>query len=289
MKVIDAHLHVQPWEQVKPDALAKMQANRANLDEVRAAMERPSVFLKMLDRAGVEAAVLVNYVAPDVMGFSDTVNEWVANYCQDHTDRLIAMGSVHPLYQKPPGAEVQRLHDMGIRALKIHPPHQCFPVNAYRTGEIPGLAPVYAKAEQLGMPVMIHTGTSIFEGARNVYADPMAVDDVAVDFPNLTIILAHAGRPLYMETGAPLPERPPRHLEHPAQAAAPLPARPGAVRGQDSVRQRLAGAGRARHRHQHRRYPRPPGERGSAGEDPLLQRRQALPCGAGLGSGPRRG
>ncbi|MHC5020723.1 MAG: amidohydrolase family protein [Planctomycetota bacterium] len=200
MKVIDAHLHVQPWEQVKPDALAKMQANRADLDEVRAAMEQPAVFLKMLDRAGVEAAVLVNYVAPDVMGFTDTVNEWVANYCDGHTDRLIAMGSVHPLYQKPPGAEVQRLHDMGIRALKIHPPHQCFPVNAYRTGEIPGLAPVYAKAEQLGMPVMIHTGTSIFEGARNVYADPMAVDDVAVDFPNLTIILAHAGRPLYMET-----------------------------------------------------------------------------------------
>lgn len=200
MKVIDAHLHVQPWEQVKPDALAKMKANRANLDEVHACMKTPSVFLNMLDRAGVEAAVLVNYVAPDVMGFDDTVNEWVANYCRDHTDRLIAMGSVHPLYQKPPGAEVQRLFDMGIRALKIHPPHQCFAVNAYRTGEIPGLAPVYAKAEQLGMPVMIHTGTSIFEGARNIYADPMAVDDVAVDFPNLTIILAHAGRPLYMDT-----------------------------------------------------------------------------------------
>jgi predicted TIM-barrel fold metal-dependent hydrolase len=200
MSVIDAHLHVQPWGQVKPDALAKMQANRTNLDEVRACMEKPSVFLDMLDRAGVEAAVLVNYVAPEVMGFNDTVNDWVANYCKGHTDRLIAMGSVHPLYQKPPGAEVQRLHDMGIRALKIHPPHQCFPVNAYRTGEIPGLAPVYAKAEQLGMPIMIHTGTSIFDRARNVYADPMAVDDVAVDFPNLTIILAHAGRPLYMET-----------------------------------------------------------------------------------------
>ncbi len=200
MKVIDAHLHVQPWAQLKPDALAKMQANRTNLDEVRACMETPSVFLGMLDRAGVEAAVLVNYVAPEVMGFNDTVNDWVANYCKGHTDRLIAMGSVHPLNQRPPGAEVQRLHDMGIRALKIHPPHQCFPVNAYRTGEIPGLAPIYAKAEQLGMPIMIHTGTSIFEGARNVYADPMAVDDVAVDFPNLTIILAHAGRPLYMET-----------------------------------------------------------------------------------------
>ena len=47
---------------------------------------------------------------------------------------------------------------------------------------------------------MFHTGTSIFPKARNVYADPMPIDDVAVDFPRLKIVLAHAGRPLYGET-----------------------------------------------------------------------------------------
>jgi len=47
---------------------------------------------------------------------------------------------------------------------------------------------------------MIHTGTSIFPGARNKFADPMDLDDVAVDFPDLTIILAHGGRPFYTET-----------------------------------------------------------------------------------------
>jgi len=47
---------------------------------------------------------------------------------------------------------------------------------------------------------MFHTGTSIFPKARNVFADPMPIDDVAIDFPQLTIILAHAGRPLYGET-----------------------------------------------------------------------------------------
>ena len=47
---------------------------------------------------------------------------------------------------------------------------------------------------------MFHTGTSIFPKARNVFADPMPIDDVAIDFPRLTIILAHAGRPLYGET-----------------------------------------------------------------------------------------
>jgi len=46
--------------------------------------------------------------------------------------------------------------------------------------------------------VMIHTGTSIFRGARNVYAQPMLADDVCVYFPELTVILAHGGRPLWM-------------------------------------------------------------------------------------------
>jgi predicted TIM-barrel fold metal-dependent hydrolase len=47
---------------------------------------------------------------------------------------------------------------------------------------------------------MIHTGTSVFPGARNAYADPMPADDIGVDFPKLRVILAHAGRPLHGET-----------------------------------------------------------------------------------------
>jgi predicted TIM-barrel fold metal-dependent hydrolase len=54
---------------------------------------------------------------------------------------------------------------------------------------------------------MFHTGTSIFPKARNVFADPMAVDDVAVDFPELKIILAHAGRPLYGDSAVFLARR----------------------------------------------------------------------------------
>jgi hypothetical protein len=47
---------------------------------------------------------------------------------------------------------------------------------------------------------MVHTGTSIFPGARNKFGDPIFVDDVAVDFPNLKILLAHGGRPLWMDS-----------------------------------------------------------------------------------------
>ncbi len=207
MAAIDAHVHVQPWRMVKPDRLVLMTRGRADLDRVRRCMDEPGEFLRLLDEAGVEAAVLVNYVAPEVMGFTPEVNEWIAGYCRASPRRLIAMGSVHPLHQPDPGREVERLATLDIRALKVHPPHQLFAPNAYRTGEMPALADLYRSAERLGIPVMIHTGTSIFPGARNVYADPMGVDDVAVDFPRLTIVLAHAGRPLHVETAVFLARR----------------------------------------------------------------------------------
>jgi predicted TIM-barrel fold metal-dependent hydrolase len=47
--------------------------------------------------------------------------------------------------------------------------------------------------------VTIHTGTSVFPGARSRFGDPMDVDDVAIDFPKLRILLAHGGRPLWMD------------------------------------------------------------------------------------------
>src|SRR5262249_44286467 len=85
--------------------------------------------------------------------------------------------------------------DAGIRMIKLHPPHQLFWANAYLEGN-ETLAGIYRAAEEARVPVMFHTGTSIFPSARNRFADPMPIDDVAVDFPNLPIILAHSGRPL---------------------------------------------------------------------------------------------
>ena len=69
-------------------------------------------------------------------------------------------------------------------------------------------------AETAGVPVTIHTGTSVFPGARSRFGDPMDVDDVAIDFPRLTILLAHGGRPLWMEAAFFLVRRHPNvHLE----------------------------------------------------------------------------
>jgi predicted TIM-barrel fold metal-dependent hydrolase len=62
------------------------------------------------------------------------------------------------------------------------------------------LETIYRAAEANGIPVMVHTGTSIFPAARNKYGDPIFLDDVAVDFPKLKILMAHGGRPIWMQT-----------------------------------------------------------------------------------------
>jgi predicted TIM-barrel fold metal-dependent hydrolase len=195
--IIDIHIHIQPLEMFKPHAHELIKKGRKDYEDVQKYSASPAEFLKFLDEAGVERAGLINYVSPDVIGFPPEVNDWIARYCSADPRRLLAFGSVHPKYVSDAAAEVDRLAKIGIRGLKVHPSHQLFAPNAYRDGLGP-LAAMYERAQAIGIPVMIHTGTSIFPGARNVYAQPMLADDVGVDFPDLVVILAHGGRPLWM-------------------------------------------------------------------------------------------
>lgn len=195
--VIDIHIHIQPHGMLKPAVLEFVRRNRPDFGRIEKFSADPIAFLNYLDEAGVEGAGIISSVSPEVIGYTAEVNDWTARYCSASPARLIAFGSVHPRYVADAGAEVDRLANIGIRALKIHPPHQLFSPNAYRDG-LGALAVIYERAQAIGLPVMIHTGTSIFPGARNVYAQPMLADDVAVDYPDLVIILAHGGRPIWM-------------------------------------------------------------------------------------------
>lgn len=196
--VTDVHVHIQPWEMHPAPVRAAMEARRTDLDRIRTFVESPAEFLAFLDACGIERAAIINYVSPDVMGFTPEVNAWCARYCAHAPDRLLGFGSVHPRFTRRPAEETERVLDLGLRGLKVHPPHQLFQVNDYRTGGPgAGIGDVFRVAEARGVPVMIHTGTSVFPGARNVYADPMPADDVGIDFPRLRVILAHAGRPLH--------------------------------------------------------------------------------------------
>jgi predicted TIM-barrel fold metal-dependent hydrolase len=196
--VVDAHMHVQPWEMLRPGVLEKMKAGRADLDRVRACMEKPAQFLAFLDEQGIEKAILVNYVS-GIMGFTEKVNEWVVKYCSEAPERLLPVGSLDPITVRDPDGEAEKLFgQVGIRALKIHPSHQLVAPNGYADGTCPALQMIYEVAEKMGRPVLFHTGTSVFPGARNKFSHPLLVEDVAIDFPKLKIVLCHAGRPLWM-------------------------------------------------------------------------------------------
>jgi predicted TIM-barrel fold metal-dependent hydrolase len=161
-------------------------------------MDDPRALLDVMDRAGVWRVGLVNYPSPDIMGFTDSTNDFAARYAQTDPTRLLPYGGVHPRFTTDGAAGVDRLLDLGIRMLKIHPNHQAFPANAYTNG-LDALARIYRRCEEHGLPVLVHTGTSIFPGARSKWGNPMELDDVAIDFPDLRLVMAHGGRPLYME------------------------------------------------------------------------------------------
>jgi predicted TIM-barrel fold metal-dependent hydrolase len=211
--VIDAHIHIQPFHMMRPDVQRTFWQKKSDRAYLESLALDPSKLLRRMDADGIERVGLINYVSPDLMGFTTDVNDWMLRYASTDASRLIAFGSVHPRFTDDVGGDVSRIIDAGIRALKVHPPHQLFRANAYQDS-LPVLAELYSRAQDAGIPVTIHTGTSVFPGARSRLGDPMDADDVAVDFPKLTILLAHGGRPLWMDAAFFLVRRHPNvHLE----------------------------------------------------------------------------
>ena len=148
------------------------------------------------------------------MGFTDEANAWMVQLRRAPIRRGCSRsGRSTRASRRTSAGETARVIERGARALKVHPPHQLFRANAYQDA-LPALADLYRVAQDAGVPVTIHTGTSVFPGARSRFGDPMDVDDVAIDFPQLTILLAHGGRPLWMDAAFFLVRRHPNvHLE----------------------------------------------------------------------------
>ena len=197
--ITDCHVHIHPPDLVlKPGAEALMHA-AGDYERMRGFARSPQKFLAYLDQIEVDRAVLIGSVSPEVIGIDSSINTFYSEYARANPRRLIPCGGLHPRHTHNFMADLDEFLRLGIRVIKIHPPHQLFYPNDYLNG-LTELEVLYRAAEANGIPVMFHTGTSIFPGARNRYGDPIHVDDVAVDFPNLKILLAHGGRPLWMNT-----------------------------------------------------------------------------------------
>ncbi|MFJ6919452.1 amidohydrolase family protein [Streptomyces sp. NPDC101133] len=143
------------------------------------------------------AAVVFTVDAEYGTGHPRIANEEVAESCAAHADVLVPFASIDPHKGRAGVREARRLvEEYGVRGFKFHPSIQAFSPDdrmAY---------PLYETIEELGVPALFHTGqTGIGAGVpggggiRLKYSNPMLVDDVAVDFPDLRIILAHPSFP----------------------------------------------------------------------------------------------
>jgi predicted TIM-barrel fold metal-dependent hydrolase len=185
--VVDGHVHVNRFDRMTPGARKTIESN-PTFPLMQRFVADADEFLAHMDAEGIQQAWLINYCAERVMGYGDEVNPWVAEYVEADPERLVAVGGWEPHHGD--GAKAaDRLRDLGIKAVKIHTVHQHLSPDDER------LRPLFARLEELAMPVIFHTGTSRFPGADNSFADPTPVGAVCSRFPDLPVILAHGGRP----------------------------------------------------------------------------------------------
>jgi len=142
--------------------------------------------IKAMDESGIEKAV-VHAIAP-IVG-----NEHVAECVKRFPDRLVGFASVLP-FGGTTGASsgdptkdlTYAIEELGLKGLKLHPGIQAF------SPDSPSVSPLMVKACELGIPVLFHTGPSMGRASRVKFCALEHFDDLAINFPDLTIILAHA-------------------------------------------------------------------------------------------------
>ena len=145
-------------------------------------------------------AVLLAWDAETATGRPRVANELVAQACRDHPQSFVGFGSVDPLKGDRAVAELDRISELGLKGVKLHPSLQAFAPDDERHW------PLYERCEDLGLIVLFHTGTSGIgagqpggQGIRLDYARPIRLDTVAASFPSLQIIAAHFGYPWHTE------------------------------------------------------------------------------------------
>ena len=198
---IDFHTHAEePCNHARDDGYNEFQAgmaayfkNPAGTEGMLPTVEQTAAYFRER-RIG---AVIFPVDSERETGFRRYSNEDVARIAAENDDILIPFASIDPAKGRAGAREVRRLvREFGVRGFKFHPTMQGFFPNdrsAY---------PLYQAIEEEGAIALFHTGqTGVGSGMRGgmgmrlKYSNPMHVDDVAVDFPDMPIVLAHPSFP----------------------------------------------------------------------------------------------
>jgi uncharacterized protein len=194
MKAIDIHIHV-------PDPVGHPAAKEK---------EDMAAYFGLTDLPKTPADLYQKYKALDIFGVIFSIdaetntgipyigNDYVAEVARKYSDQFIGFASVDPWKGKRAIQELERsVKELGLRGLKLHPTTQAFFPNERR------FYPLWEMCAALDIPVLFHSGQTGV-GAREPggggfklkYCQPIPyIDDIAADFPSLTIIMAHPAVP----------------------------------------------------------------------------------------------
>jgi len=194
---IDIHTHAEVSTRMLPDE-AEAEALEARGRYFRYEVKHPTI-AQMAEyyRSRKMGFVVFTVDHERGMGIKRISNEEVAESAAEHADVAIPFASIDPARGKMGVREARRLiKDFGVKGFKFHPIIQGFYPND------PDVYPLYEVIAEAGLPALFHTGqTGIGAGMRGggglklKYANPMYLDDVAADFPDLPIIMAHPSVP----------------------------------------------------------------------------------------------
>jgi len=191
--IIDAHCHI--WEEKLMSAeMAKMigvLAERFGASDPEL-LQNGTIgrLIGEMDEAGIDKTVLL---ALDIgIAFASDLtlrdyNDYVADIVHEYPDRIIGFAGIDPRRGKEAVVELQRCFDMGLRGLKLWTLTGFYPDDE-------SYYPLYKKVAELEIPMLIHTGSGP-PGTYIKFNRPLYVDKVAVDFPEIKIIMAHIGAP----------------------------------------------------------------------------------------------
>lgn len=196
LSAIDMHVHLEEdshGHRAMPEDLFEASAAYFKSEERTPSIDR----IAEIYRGAGMAAVVFTVDARTALGHEpNSIDDLVAG-CARHHDVLIPFGSVDPCTGGAALVEARRqATELGVRGFKFHPSLQGFdPSDAE-------FRPLWRELEQLGLPCIFHTGQNGMgaglPGGRGIklrYSNPLLLDDVAADFPGLTIIMAHPSVP----------------------------------------------------------------------------------------------
>jgi len=196
--LVDAHVHVARMATLSPDwhHWAQTFGTGVPIAELfdEAGVPRPAAIDAHFAGQGADHVLLFSEYSPKATGLQPV--EDLLPVVAANPDRFKLVASINPHLHYPPAAELARQVALGAVACKIHPVHGGFEASDRM------LYPAYAWAQEHGLPVIVHCGTSTFAGSANAYADPVLLDPVFRDFPGLTVVLAHGGRGWWYDQAA---------------------------------------------------------------------------------------